>query len=77
MKILLIVVFFVLSHKIFEYIDGDKTFFEKEPMKKLTRDRQLSAYRHRGFFAPMDTLKDKLMLQECINKNKAPWMKWL
>lgn len=69
--------FFVLNHKIFEYIDGDKTFFEKEPMKKLTRDRQLSAYRHRGFFAPMDTLKDKLMLQECINKNKAPWMKWL
>jgi glucose-1-phosphate cytidylyltransferase len=69
--------FFVLNYKIFKYIEGDNIFFEQEPMKKLTKDRQLSAYNHRGFFASMDTLKDKLTLQEYIQKNKAPWMKWL
>ena len=46
-------------------------------MKKLTKDKQLSAYNHRDFFAAMDTLKDKLTLQEYIQKNEAPWMKWL
>ena len=46
-------------------------------MLNLTKDGQLSAYKHKGFFTPMDTLKDKTTLQELIKAKKAPWMKWL
>ncbi len=68
--------YFVLSSKIFNYIKDDSIYFEKEPMINLTKDNQLSAYSHKDFFGPMDTLKDKLLLQNMLKKNNAPWKKW-
>jgi len=68
--------FFVLNTKVLNFIDNDFTFFEKEPMEKLAKNNQLSAYKHKGFFAAMDTLKDKKMFQKLINQKKAPWMLW-
>ena len=68
--------FFILNKKVLEFIDGDETFFEREPLQKLSEIKQLSAYKHKGFFAPMDTLKDKKNLQQMIIDNKAPWMLW-
>jgi len=68
--------FFVLEPQIFEYIDGDQTVWELEPMERLARDGQLSAYRHRGFWLPMDTLRDKIVLEEMWTRNEAPWKIW-
>jgi glucose-1-phosphate cytidylyltransferase len=67
--------FFVLSPKVIEYIDGDETLWEKEPMERLADERQLSAYFHRGFWQPMDTLRDKTNLED-LWAHKAPWKKW-
>jgi glucose-1-phosphate cytidylyltransferase len=69
--------FFVLEPKVFDYIGGDDTIWEREPMEHLARDRQLSAYRHDGFWQPMDTLRDKLLLEDLWAKGKAPWKVWL
>ena len=68
--------FFVLEPQIFEYIDGDQTVWELEPMERLARDGQLSAYRHPGFWLPMDTLRDKIVLEEMWTRNEAPWKVW-
>ena len=68
--------FFILNKKVLNFIDGDQTFFEKEPLQRLSDINQLSAYKHNGFFAPMDTLKDKKNLQQMIINKKAPWMLW-
>lgn len=68
--------FFVLNSKVFEYIDGDHTVWEKEPMEKLSRENNLSAYRHKGFFGPMDTLRDKRNYEEMWNLKKAKWKIW-
>lgn len=68
--------FFVLSPKIFDYIAGDTTIWEREPMETLARDGQLSAYLHRGFWHPMDTLRDKMQLEDLWNSGKAPWKLW-
>tara|TARA_B100000886_G_scaffold335657_2_gene293088 strand:- start:47 stop:823 length:777 start_codon:yes stop_codon:yes gene_type:complete len=68
--------FFVLSPKIFEYIDGDQTIWEQEPMKNLSKDNQLNAFKHKGFWKPMDTLRDKNLLIDMWNKNSAPWKIW-
>jgi len=68
--------FFVLSPKVIDYIDGDGTFWEREPMERLARDGQMSAYRHRGFWQPMDTLRDKNHLEELWASGKAPWKIW-
>ena len=65
--------FFVLSTKVIDYIKNDSTFWEREPMEKLALDGQLSAYRHTGFWQPMDTLRDKNHLEELWQSNKAPW----
>ena len=65
--------FFVLEPQIFDYIDDDKTIWEREPMENLVRDNQLSAYRHTGFWQPMDTLRDKMLLEELWQDGKAPW----
>jgi glucose-1-phosphate cytidylyltransferase len=65
--------FFVLSPKIFKYISDDQTIWEQEPMKNLTSDGQLSAYYHRGFWQPMDTLRDKHQLEKLWQSGKAPW----
>ena len=68
--------FFVLSPKAIDHIEGDATVWEKEPLEKLANTRQLSAYLHRGFWQPMDTLRDKNHLEELWTGGKAPWKKW-
>lgn len=68
--------FFVLSPKVIEYIEGDQTIWEREPMEQLAREGQLSAYRHHGYWQPMDTLRDKNHLEELWAAGKAPWKKW-
>lgn len=69
--------FFVCQPEVFDYIQGgDETFFEREPLELLAKDHQLLTYKHRGFWKPMDTLRDKMQLEEMIDKGKAPWIKW-
>lgn len=68
--------FFVLEPQIFDYIEGDQTVWELEPMEHLARDHQLSAFRHPGFWRPMDTLRDKIVLEEMWARNEAPWKIW-
>jgi glucose-1-phosphate cytidylyltransferase len=68
--------YFVLSPKAIDYIDGDQTAWERAPMERLAREGNLSAYLHRGFWQPMDTLRDKIALEELWNANKAPWKVW-
>jgi glucose-1-phosphate cytidylyltransferase len=67
--------FFVLEPEVMEYIAGDSTVWEEEPLQKLASAGELSAYRHCGFWHPMDTLKDKSVLEELWQK-QAPWKKW-
>ncbi len=68
--------FFVLEPQVLETISGDATIFEKGPMESLARDGQLVAYKHSGFWQPMDTLRDKNHLEELWNTGKAPWKVW-
>ena len=65
--------FFVLSPKVIDYIEGDNTIWEKAPMKLLAQKDQLRAFFHHGFWQPMDTLRDKVQLQELWETGKAPW----
>ena len=67
--------FFVLEPAVFDYIDGDTTQWEREPLEGLARDGQLMAYRHDDFWQCMDTLRDKKLLEELWN-NGAPWRTW-
>ncbi len=68
--------FFVLEPEIFDYIDGDATFFEREPLENLAKKNQLMAYKHSGFWQPMDTLRDKNYLESLWADKKAPWKIW-
>ena len=68
--------FFVLSPKVLDYIEGDHSTWEKEPMENLAKEDQLSAYFHHGFWQPMDTLRDKTHLEELWASGKAPWKTW-
>jgi glucose-1-phosphate cytidylyltransferase len=68
--------FFVLEPDIFNYIEGDSTVFEKDPLEKLARENKLSAYRHQEFWQPMDTIRDKNVLEDLWNSGKAPWKIW-
>jgi glucose-1-phosphate cytidylyltransferase len=68
--------FFVLNRQVFDYIDGDETLWERDPMERLARDGQLMAYRHEGFWQPMDTLRDKRLLEELWTSGRAPWKMW-
>lgn len=68
--------FFVLSKKAIDYIDGDQSVWEYEPMKQLAADRQLAFYPHGGFWQCMDTLRDKRVLDEMWDTNRAPWRRW-
>ncbi|OUS31464.1 glucose-1-phosphate cytidylyltransferase [Gammaproteobacteria bacterium 45_16_T64] len=68
--------FFVLSPKVIDYIDGDHTTWEQEPLINLARDNQLMAFEHSGFWQPMDTLRDKIYLEELWAKGDAPWAVW-
>jgi glucose-1-phosphate cytidylyltransferase len=68
--------FMVLEPRVLERIADDSTVFEKDPMEGLARDGQLMAYQHRGFWQPMDTLRDKSHLEELWDAGKAPWKLW-
>lgn len=68
--------FMVLEPEIFDYIEGDQTVFEKEPLEKLSRDHKLAAYLHTGFWQCMDTQRDKTKLEELWEKGAAPWKIW-
>ncbi len=68
--------YFVLSPKVGEYIEGDTTVWEREPMEQLAKEGQLGIHHHPGFWQPMDTLRDKRHLEELWAANKAPWKKW-
>ena len=68
--------FFVLEPGIFDYIDGDATHFEREPLEQLARDGQLMAYRHEGYWQCMDTLRDKVLLESLWERDQAPWKVW-
>jgi glucose-1-phosphate cytidylyltransferase len=68
--------FFVLSPKVIDRIAGDATLWEREPMESLANDGEFSAYFHRGFWQPMDTLRDKTLLEDLWASGKAPWKVW-
>jgi glucose-1-phosphate cytidylyltransferase len=68
--------FFVLEASVLDYIEGDATVFEREPLEQLARDGQLSAFRHEGFWQPMDTLRDKHVLEELWDSGEPPWKRW-
>jgi len=68
--------YFVLSPKVIERIEGDETIWEKKPLKNLASDGELMYFKHDGFWQPMDTLRDKMKLNELLEENKAPWKVW-
>lgn len=68
--------FFVLDPAVLDYIEGDDTMWEREPLERLARDNQLAAFRHRGFWKPMDTPRDQRELDELWTTGQAPWKLW-
>jgi glucose-1-phosphate cytidylyltransferase len=68
--------FFVLEPGVFDYIEGDSTQFEKEPLERLARENQLMAYRHEGFWQCMDTIHEKQVLEKIWQSGQAPWKTW-
>lgn len=68
--------YMVLEPQVLDYIEGDATTFEREPLEKLSEEGQLIAYKYNGFWQCMDTMKDKMYLEELLEKNKAPWKVW-
>jgi len=68
--------FFVLSPSVGKYIDGDASVWERDPMEKLAANNQLSVYFHKGFWHPMDTMRDKRYLESLCATGKAPWKTW-
>lgn len=68
--------FFVLEPSVIDRIEGDDTPWEREPMESLAADGQLSVYRHEGFWSAMDTLRDKVLLEELWSSERAPWKTW-
>jgi glucose-1-phosphate cytidylyltransferase len=68
--------YFVLEPEIFKYIKDDSTIWEKDPMERLAQRDQLVAYKHIGFWKPMDTLRDKMELEKMWQSGKAPWKIW-
>jgi glucose-1-phosphate cytidylyltransferase len=68
--------FFACEPEVFDYIDGDPTMFEREPLELLAKNRQLMAYRHFGFWQCMDTLRDRVLLEDLWSQGDAPWKRW-
>lgn len=68
--------FFVLDYKIFDYLDKDTMIFEKEPLERLAKKSELSAYKHYGYWQSMDSLRDKNVLEEIWKSGAAPWKRW-
>ena len=69
--------YFVLSPKVIDVITDDSTIWEREPLERLAQEGNLAAYQHHGFWQPMDTLRDKIHLEELWQSGKAPWKVWL
>lgn len=68
--------FFVLSPRVLDYIDSDAQAWEQEPLARLTRDGEVRAFRHHGFWQPMDTLRERNLLDSLLEQGKAPWKTW-
>lgn len=68
--------FFVLEPGVLDYIDGDETIWEREPLERLADDGELMAYRHEGFWQPMDTLRDVRLLESLWQSGNVPWKAW-
>lgn len=68
--------FFILSPKVLDFIEGDNTVWEKEPIEKLTKINELSAYMHESFWHPMDTISEKNNLEKLWKSGNAPWKQW-
>lgn len=68
--------YMVLEPQIFDYIEGDKTVFEREPLERLAKEGQLMSYMHRGFWQCMDNIREKEMLEKLLSAGQAPWKKW-
>jgi glucose-1-phosphate cytidylyltransferase len=68
--------FFVLNPKVIDLVDGDQSVWEREPLEQLAADQNLNAWFHRGFWQPMDTLRDKTHLEELWASGRAPWKVW-
>lgn len=68
--------FFVLEPGVLDYIESDQTIFERDPLVNLSRDGQLNAFKHSGFWKPMDTLRDKRELEQLFASGSPPWMNW-
>jgi glucose-1-phosphate cytidylyltransferase len=68
--------YFVLSSGVFAYLEGDETVWERQPLERLAAEGKLSAFVHRGFWQPMDTLRDKQQLEELWSSGAAPWKVW-
>ena len=68
--------FFVLEPEVIDRIEGDATLWEQEPLKGLAQEGQLTAFHHNGFWQPMDTLRDRQLLEQLWAKGEAPWKLW-
>ena len=68
--------FFVLEPEVLDYIEGDDTAWEREPLQRLAEEGQLAAYQHEGFWQPMDTLREKNLLNDLWSTGEAPWKVW-
>ena len=68
--------FFVLQPEIFDYLQDDATVFERQPLENIAKQNQLRAYKHEGFWQPMDTLRDKMHLDDLWSRDKAEWKIW-
>ena len=68
--------FFVCQPEVFQYLDADSTIWEREPMERIAADGQLQAFKHVGFWKPMDTLRDKQELEQAWESGTAPWKTW-
>ena len=68
--------FFVLSPKVLDYIEDDTSIWERDPLQRLSKEGQLSAFLHRGFWQPMDTLRDRVQLEKLWESQSAPWKVW-
>jgi glucose-1-phosphate cytidylyltransferase len=69
--------YFVLSPAVLDLIEGDQTIWEREPLERLAQDSELAAFQHHGFWQPMDTLRDKTLLEELWQSGSAPWKVWV
>jgi glucose-1-phosphate cytidylyltransferase len=68
--------FFVFEPAMFDFLDDDQTILEREPLERLTRAGELRAFRHEGFWQPMDTLREKMLLENLWASGDAPWKVW-